>query len=67
MTSSTIEHWRDGECVEKWMVTEEMIQRDGDTAKIIFPIGRIVLASYDELHFCIDDTLRVLGEVQHRP
>jgi len=67
MTTCSIEHHRDGECIEKWNVTEQMIQRDGDVARIVFPVGHIVLASYDELHFCIADSLEVLSEVQQRP
>ena len=66
MTTCTIEHHRDGECIEKWNVTEPMIQHDGDTARIVFPVGHIVLASYDELHFCLRDGLSVLSEVQQR-
>lgn len=61
-----IEHWRDGEVIEKWVVTEAMIQKDGDTARIVFPLGLIVLAGYDELHFCINDGLAVLSGVQQR-
>ena len=53
MATCTIEHHRDGECIEKWNVTEEMIQRDGDMARVVFPVGQIILASYDELHFCL--------------
>jgi len=66
MTTCTIEHHRDGECIEKWSVTEEMIQRDGDMARGVFPVGHIVMASYDELHFCLSDGLDVLSEVQQR-
>jgi len=60
MAKCTIEHWRDGDCLETWVVTEDMIQRDGDLARVIFPVGQIVLASYDELHFCVHDTLDVV-------
>lgn len=63
MTACIIEHYRDGECIEKWNVTERMIQREGDMARIVFPAGHIVLASYDELHFCLRDGLRVLRKV----
>jgi len=66
MTTCTIEHHRDGECIEKWEVTEKMIQRDGDMARVVFPVGHILLASYDELHFCLGDGLDVLSEVQQR-
>ncbi len=66
MTTCTIEHHRDGECIEKWNVTEEMIEREGDTARVVFPLGQIVLASYDELHFCLSDGLDVLSEVRRR-
>jgi hypothetical protein len=64
MTTCTIEHWRDGECIEKWNVTEEMIQRQGDTARVVFPAGHIEMASFDELHFCIGDAMGVLQEVR---
>ena len=43
-----------------------MIQRDGDAARVVFPVGHIVLAGYDELHFCLHDGLNVLREVQQR-
>jgi hypothetical protein len=66
MTTCTIEHHRDGECIETWNVTEEMIQRQGDMARVVFPLGQIVLASYDELHFCLGDGLDVLSEAQRR-
>jgi len=66
MTTCTIEHHRDGECIERWNVTERMIQRDGDMARIVFPLGQIVLAGYDELHFCLPDSQEVLREVQQR-
>jgi hypothetical protein len=65
-TNCIIEHWRDGECIERWDVTDDMIQKDGDMARIIFPVGQIVLTSYDELHFCITDSLELLSEVQQR-
>jgi hypothetical protein len=58
-----IEHWRDGERIESWNVTEAMIHRDGDMARVIFPAGQIVLASYDELHFCLRDGIGVLSNV----
>ena len=66
MTTCTIEHHRDGECIEKWNVTEAMIQRDGDVARVVFPVGHVVLASYDELHFRLRDGLKILSEVQRR-
>jgi len=66
MTTCTIEHHRDGECIEKWNVTERMIQRDGDMARIVFPVGQIVLAGYDELHFCLPDSVRLLSEVRQQ-
>ena len=66
MTTCTIEHHRDGECITRWKVTERMIQREGDMARIVFPLGQIVLAGYDELHFCLADSVKVLSEVQQR-
>jgi len=48
----TIEHWRDGECIARIEVTDNMIQRTADgTARVVFPPGNIVLATGDELHF----------------
>lgn len=66
MTTCTIEHWRDGECLETWAVTEDMIQKNGDKARIVFPAGHIELASFDELHFCLAAGINVLEEVQDR-
>ncbi len=64
MATCTIEHHRDGECIERWNVTERMIQRDGDMARVVFPVGQIVLASYDELCFRLPDGMKVLSEVR---
>ncbi len=66
MTTCTIEHHRDGECIERWNVTERMIQLDGDMARVVLPVGRIVLASYDELRFRLPDVTRVLSEVRQK-
>jgi len=66
MTTCSIEHHRDGECIEMWNVPERMIQRDGDRARIVFPVGQIVLAGYDELHFCLPDSVRLLSEVRQQ-
>ncbi len=66
MATYTIEHHRDGACIEKWNVTEEMIQRDGDMARVVFPVGQIVLATFDELQLCLSDGLDVLSEAQQR-
>jgi len=63
MATCTIEHHRDGECIARWKVTERMIQREGDTTRIIFPLGQIVLAGYGELHVCLDG-VKVPSEVQ---
>ena len=57
----TIEHWRDGECIEKIEVTDGMIQRGEDgTARVVFPPGQIVLATGDELHFDADGIIERL-------
>ena len=51
----TIEHWRDGECIARIEVMDDMIQRGDDgTARVVFPPGYIVLATGDELHFDVD-------------
>ena len=50
----TIEHWRDGECIARIEVTENMIQRSEDGTASRFPPGNIVLATGDELHFDVD-------------
>lgn len=64
MSKFTIEHRRDGECIERWHVTEDMIQRDGVNARVVFPAGGITLASFDELHFCIHDAIETLSHVR---
>jgi len=47
-----IEHWRDGECIARIEIADEMIQRNEDgSARVIFPPGTIILATSDELHF----------------
>jgi len=60
-----IEHRRDGECIAKVEVTEEMIQRNEDgTARVVFTPGNIVLATGDELHFDVDGLIERLKGVK---
>jgi hypothetical protein len=57
----TIEHWRDGECIARIKVTDDMIQRNEDgTARVVFPPGNITLATGDELHFDVDGLVECL-------
>jgi len=57
----TIEHWRDGECIARLVVADDMIQRNGDgTAQVVFPPGNITLATGDELHFDVDSLVECL-------
>jgi hypothetical protein len=57
----TIEHWRDGECIERYDIQSAAIQRVEDgTCRIVFPPGCIELATGDELHFDADDLIRWL-------
>jgi len=64
----TIEHWRDGECIEAIEVTDRMIERCEDgTARIVFPPGQIVLATGDELHFDADGIAERLKGVRPCP
>jgi len=56
-----IEHWRDGECIARIKVTDDMIQRNEDgTARVVFPPGNITLATGDELHFDVDGLVECL-------
>jgi len=60
----TIEHWRDGECIARIEVTENMIERTADgTARVTFPPGQIVLATGDELHFDAEGLVECLKHV----
>ena len=60
----TIEHWRDGECIAKIEVMEKMIERCSDgTARVVFPPGRLVLTTGDELHFDVDGLVESQTEV----
>jgi hypothetical protein len=63
----TIEHWRDGECIETIEVTDRMMECSEDgTARIVFPPGLIVLATDDELHFDADGIVERLREARAR-
>jgi len=64
MCQCVLEHWRDGECVSKYVFSVDDVERDGDMVRFTFPIGYKVLASYDELRFSISDMLDVMSEVQ---
>ena len=56
-----IEHWRDGECIARIRVTDDMIQRYEDgTARVMFPPGNLTLATGDELHFDADGLVECL-------
>ena len=56
-----IEHWRDGECIARIELTDELIQRSEDgSARVVFPPGHIVLATGDELHFDVDGLIERL-------
>ena len=64
----TIEQWRDGECIHKIEVTEEIIEQNGDgTCRVVFPPGGLTIASGDELHFDIDGLIEQLMEVRSCP
>ena len=61
----TIEKWRDGECIARIKVTDDMIQRNEDgTARVVFPPGNVVLATGDELHFDVDGLIEHLKGVK---
>lgn len=60
MSKAVIEHWRDGECIERLVVTEAHLQRVGDVTKIVSPPGMFILATDDELHFRAREVIEVL-------
>jgi hypothetical protein len=65
---STIEQWRDGECIRKINVTDATVERSDDGAcRVVFPPGGLTLASGDELHFDIDGLIERLTEVRSCP
>jgi hypothetical protein len=48
----TIEHWRDGELIERIELTAAVIHHcDDGTAHVVFPPGCIELVTGDELRF----------------
>jgi len=60
-----IEHWRDGECIERFEFTNETITAGTDgEIHITFPPGSVVLATEDELRFNLQDAIDVLNRVQ---
>ncbi len=60
----TVEHWRDGECIGKIEVTEQIVQRSPDACRVVFPPGGVTLTTGDELHFDIDGLIDRLMEVR---
>ena len=61
----TIEHWRDGESIQKLELTSKMVERLPDgTCRVSFPPGQILLNTGDELHFDIDGLAEWLAEVR---
>jgi len=60
MSKAVIEHWRDGECIERLVVTEIHLQRVGDVTRIVFPPGMFILATDDELRFRAHEVIEVL-------
>jgi len=60
MSKAVIEHWRDGECIERLVVTETHLQRVGDVTRIVFPPGMFILATDDELRFRAREVIEVL-------
>jgi hypothetical protein len=59
----TIEHWRDGELIEKSEITAAMIHRREDgTASVVFPPGCIELVTGDELRFDCEGLAELLRE-----
>ena len=60
----TIEHWRDGEVIEKVEFTGAMIEHcDDGTARVVFPPGCIELVTGDELHFDCEGLVELLRGV----
>lgn len=60
MSKAVIEHWRDGERIERLVVTETHLQRVGDVTRIVFPPGMFILATDDELRFRAREVIEVL-------
>lgn len=61
----TLEHWRDGECIERFELTNKVITayEDGE-ARVVLPRGRVEFVTDDELHFNLHDAQDVLKHVQ---
>jgi hypothetical protein len=55
-----IEHWRDGERLEKFTLSPTMIHCDGPVASIVIPAGLFELATTDEIRFNRDGLIEVL-------
>lgn len=62
---NVIEHWRDGEKIGQFEITQIVSRLDG-SVRIIVPLGGITLASLDELHFNIDGLIEALTNVRKR-
>jgi hypothetical protein len=63
MNRNAIEHWRDGEKIGQFEVTQIAPGPDG-SVRIVMPPGGIILASFDELHFNIDGLIEALISVR---
>ena len=59
-----IEHWRDGECIGKVEVTEQMVKWSPDACRVVLPPSGVTLTTGDELHFDIDGLIERLTDVR---
>ena len=61
----TIEHWRDGELIEKVEFATDMIERREDgTGCVEIPAGFIELATGDQLRFDCEGLIDLLKETR---
>jgi len=59
-----VEHWRDGECIESFELTNKIITTyEDDVVRIVFPLCRVEFVTDDELHFNLHDAADVLKHV----
>jgi hypothetical protein len=56
----SIEHWRDGERIASFDLTEQHIEWHGGVARVVLPPGMITLTTDDELRFDVQALIRFL-------
>jgi len=63
MNRNLIEHWRDGEKIGQFEITQVTRQPDG-SVRVVIPPGSTTFASFDELRFNLNGLIEALTHVR---